>query len=102
MAFSYFKNGITDLIPSNIIDFDTIVDLILNNPEDSIINQIRILRIEGNEIYKKIKQINPITNTYIFFNNLNEIQLKLGISSKTIINSINNKTVHAGSLWEFA
>jgi hypothetical protein len=51
---------------------------------------------------KKIKQINPITNTYIFFNNLNEIQLKLGISSKTIINSINNKTVHAGSLWEFA
>ena len=56
MAFSYFKNGITDLIPSNIIDFDTIVDLILNNPEDSIINQIRRLRIEGNEIYKKIKQ----------------------------------------------
>ena len=51
---------------------------------------------------KKIKQINPITNTYIYFNNLNEIQLKLGIASKTIINSINDKTVHAGSLWEFA
>ena len=56
MAFSYFKNGITDLIPSNIIDFDTIVDLILNNQDDSIINQIRRLRIEGNEFYKKIKQ----------------------------------------------
>ena len=51
---------------------------------------------------KKIKQINPITNTYIYFNNLNEIQLKFGIASKTIINSINDKTVHAGSLWEFA
>ena len=50
---------------------------------------------------KKIKQINPITNTCIYFNNLNEIQLKLGIASKTIINSINDKTVHAGSLWEF-
>jgi len=50
---------------------------------------------------KKIKQINPITNTYIYFNNLNEIHLKLGIASKTIINSINDKTVHAGSLWEF-
>ena len=51
---------------------------------------------------KKIKQINPITNTYIYFNNLNEIHLKLGIASKTIINSINDKTIHAGSLWEFA
>ena len=50
---------------------------------------------------KKIKQINPITNTYICFNNLNEIQLKLGIASKTIINSINDKTIYAGSLWEF-
>ena len=56
MAFSYFKNGITDLIPSNIIDFDTIVDSILNNPDDCIINKIRRLRIEGNEIYKKLKQ----------------------------------------------
>jgi phage anti-repressor protein len=51
---------------------------------------------------KKIKQINPITNTYIYFNNLNEIQLKLGITSKTIINSINDKTAYAGSFWEFA
>jgi phage anti-repressor protein len=51
---------------------------------------------------KKIKQINPITNTCIYFNNLNEIQLKLGIASKTIISSINDKTVYAGSLWEFA
>jgi prophage antirepressor-like protein len=50
---------------------------------------------------KKIKQINPITNTHLYFNNLNEIHLKLGISSKTIINSINNKTLHAGCLWEY-
>jgi hypothetical protein len=46
--------------------------------------------------------VEAITNTYICFNNLNEIQLKLGIASKTIINSINDKTVHAGSLWVFA
>ncbi len=51
---------------------------------------------------KKIKQINPITNTSIYFNNLNEIYLKLGITSKTIINSINDKTAYAGSFWEFA
>jgi prophage antirepressor-like protein len=50
---------------------------------------------------KRIKQINPITNTHVYFNNLNEIQLKFGICSKTIINSINDKTVYAGSLWEY-
>jgi prophage antirepressor-like protein len=51
---------------------------------------------------KKIKQINPMTNTHVYFNNLNEIQLKLGICSKTILNSINDKTLYAGSLWEYA
>jgi len=51
---------------------------------------------------KKIKQINPITHTHVYFNNLNEIQLKLGICSKTIINSINDKTLYAGSLWEYS
>ena len=56
-----------------------------------------------NDIHaKKIKQINQITHSHVYFNNLNEIQLKLGICSKTIINSINDKTVYAGSLWEFA
>lgn len=56
MAFSYFKNGITDLIPSNILDFNTIVNMVLNNQDDIIINHIRRLRIEGKEEYKKIKQ----------------------------------------------
>lgn len=50
---------------------------------------------------KKIKQINPITKSFIIFNNLNEIYINLGISSKTILNAIENKIVYNGSLWEY-
>jgi hypothetical protein len=55
MGFSYFKNGITDVLPCKILDFDSYADLILNNPDDSIISQIRKLRSEGNESYRKTK-----------------------------------------------
>jgi hypothetical protein len=50
---------------------------------------------------KSVKQINPITKTEVIFNTLNEIDVKLGIGSETIKNAIKNKTVFAGSLWEF-
>ena len=55
MGFSYFKNGITDVLPCKILDFDSYADLILNNPDDPIISQIRKLRFDGNESYRKIK-----------------------------------------------
>lgn len=55
MPFSYFKNGLTDLIPFKILDFDSFVDIILNNPNDTIINHLRKLRFKGDETYKIIK-----------------------------------------------
>jgi hypothetical protein len=59
MAFSYFKNGITDLTPYKIFDFNELVENILNNKEDDIVTNIRKLRIDGNQIYKKIKRERP-------------------------------------------
>jgi phage anti-repressor protein len=50
---------------------------------------------------QQIKQINPLTNTHIIFNNYNEIYVKLGISSKVIIDSIENNTLYGGCLWQY-
>ena len=51
---------------------------------------------------KKIKQICPQTNNVVIFNNLNDICIKYGICSATIIKAINSKTIYSGSLWEYA
>ena len=51
---------------------------------------------------KKIKQICPQTNNVVIFNNLNDISIKYGISSATIIKAINSKSIYSGSLWEYA
>ena len=50
---------------------------------------------------KTIKQINPISKEVIIFNTLNEIYIKYGFSTSTIINAINDKNVHGGFLWEY-
>ena len=51
---------------------------------------------------KKIKQINPMSNDIIIFNNFNEISMKYGIASKTIIRAIESKNIYSGSFWEYA
>ena len=51
---------------------------------------------------KKIKQICPQTNNVVIFNNLNDICIKYGICSATIIKAINSKNTYSGSLWEYA
>ena len=48
-----------------------------------------------------IKQINPITNEFIIFNSLNEISIRFGYGSNTIINAIKSKKTYCGFLWEF-
>lgn len=50
---------------------------------------------------KKIKQICPQTNNVVIFNNLNDITIKYGICSSTIIKAINSKSIYSGSLWEY-
>lgn len=50
---------------------------------------------------QKVKQINPITKETVVFNNYNEIYIKFGISSKTLIDVITNKLIYHGCLWEY-
>ncbi len=54
--FSYFERGISNLIPSKTIDLSHLVKLIKTNPKQSLINEIRELRIKGDERYKKKKE----------------------------------------------
>jgi hypothetical protein len=51
---------------------------------------------------KQIKQINPISKESIVFNTLNEISIKFGYASRTILDAIENKTIWGGFIWEFA
>ncbi len=57
--FSYFQNGITDIIPQKIIDLSSLVKTIKNNPERTLIEWIRILRKEDKEEYKELKRTLP-------------------------------------------
>lgn len=51
---------------------------------------------------KQIKQIHPVTKQEITFNSLQEIYIKLGFASKTIIQAIESNSVCNGSLWQYA
>ena len=60
--FSYFEKGITNLIPSKTIDLSQLVKLIKNNPKKSLIDEIRELRLKGDQTYKEKKTfLNYIT-----------------------------------------
>lgn len=50
---------------------------------------------------KQIQRIDTITGEKIIFNSLNEIYIKLGISSNTILNIIDNGKAYNGFKWDF-
>lgn len=50
---------------------------------------------------KQIKQTHCLSNVSSTFDSLNEIYVKYGICSKTVIGAIENKTVLNGSYWEY-
>jgi len=62
-VFSYFKNGITDTNPQKIIDLPTLIRIIKDNPEKSLINWIRVLRQNNNPEYEKLKKGLPNITT---------------------------------------
>ena len=41
------------------------------------------------------------TKEVIIFNTLNELYIKYGFCSTTIIDAIKNKTIHGGFLWDY-
>ena len=57
---SYFHNGIEDIHPSKDLDLHQLVKLIRNNPRKDLIEEIRILRLQGDETeYKRLKKQLP-------------------------------------------
>jgi len=59
LMFSYFNGGITNTIPQKQINFSKLIQLITNNPHRTLINQIRLLRHQGNQEYKVLKKKLP-------------------------------------------
>jgi len=50
---------------------------------------------------KLIKQTNPLTKQIFIFNSMSDIYRKYSITSRTIVNAINSKTICNGFLWEY-
>ena len=50
--FSFFNNGITQTIPTKVIDLTSVVQLVKNNPNKDRISEIRVLRANNNHNYK--------------------------------------------------
>jgi hypothetical protein len=59
MSFSYFENGIKDINPKIHIDFPQLIQKIKKNPKRSLIEEIRLLRSNGNDYYKVLKNTLP-------------------------------------------
>ena len=59
VSYSYFENGIKDVNPKKNIDFPQLIKLIRNNPKQSLIEQIRMLRLNGDDYYKTLKDTLP-------------------------------------------
>lgn len=58
--FSFFNNGITQTIPTKVIDLTSVVQLVKNNPNKDRISEIRELRANNNQEYKIEKKKLPI------------------------------------------
>jgi tRNA A37 threonylcarbamoyladenosine dehydratase len=56
LMYSYFKNGITDTHPQTNIDLPELVNIIKNNPNQSKIEQIRLLKRAGDEKFRELKR----------------------------------------------
>lgn len=58
--FSFFNDGITQTIPTKVIDLTSVVQLVKNNPNKDRISEIRELRANNNQEYKIEKKKLPI------------------------------------------
>ena len=58
--FSFFNNGITQTIPTKVIDLTSVIQLVKNNPNKDRISEIRKLRANNNHNYKTEKKKLPI------------------------------------------
>ena len=54
--FSFFNNGITQTIPTKVIDLTSVIQLVKNNPNKDRISEIRKLRANNNHNYKAEKK----------------------------------------------
>jgi hypothetical protein len=89
-------------IISNDIKFNDSYFVEYNNCSKELLNKYDNPINTGIEsLLYKIKQINPITKDVIIFKSLNEINVKLGLSSYKINEAIKNKTILGGSFWEY-
>ena len=59
ILFSYFKNGLTQTTPDKNIDLPHLISLIKHHPDEDKIQEIRRLRIQGNQQYKQLKLTLP-------------------------------------------
>ena len=57
--FSYFSGGIKQTTPDKNIDLSHLISLIKNHPKVELINEIRALRKQGDQTYKKLKESLP-------------------------------------------
>ncbi len=57
--YSYFKNGIKDTHPQKVIDLPELVNIIKINPNQSKIEQIRLLKSLGDDKFKELKRELP-------------------------------------------
>jgi hypothetical protein len=57
--FSLFQKGITDVNPFKTIDFPNLIKIIKNHPQKDVIEQIRLLRKNGDGNYKSLKSTLP-------------------------------------------
>ena len=58
--FSFFNNGITQTVPTKLIDLTSVIQLVKNNPNKDRISEIRELRANNNHNYKTEKKKLPI------------------------------------------
>ena len=58
--FSFFNDGITQKVPTKVIDLTSVVQLVKNNPNKDRISEIRELRANNNQEYKTEKKKLPI------------------------------------------
>ena len=83
--FSFFNDGITQTVPTKLIDLTSVIQLVKNNPNKDRISEIREFRANNNQEYKTEKKKLPIITVNAVvkkrgFDNPENVDFQPGIS----------------------
>ncbi len=95
------NHRIRSLIDNNTIYDNSYFIKLANCSKELLDNYTNQIETRTSKKAKIIKQINPLTNEVVLFKSMTDVNIKCGITNKTLSKIIKDKVTFKGFKWEF-